>query len=260
MARTSYATFEDNTTESRSQQSTSLSIPSHFVKDNLEDNAKDEEANRNGKFNFLCNPNSSCHKAIALILMCIMGFGNYFCYDNPGALQAPIQNTMNVSVYEFEKLYSFYSWPNVALPIIGGFLMDRVFGLPLGAVIFALFICLGQAVLAGGAFINSFILMKVGRAIFGIGGESIAVAANTYASAWFQGKILSTVIAFQLSFARVGSYANFLSVGPIFRSLSKKKRRYRNRCAGMDIGYIGNLHRSIIDSCNGTRSSGKKKS
>ena len=36
---------------------------------------------------FVCNPSSMCHKGMALVLMCSMGFGSYFCYDNPGALQ-----------------------------------------------------------------------------------------------------------------------------------------------------------------------------
>ena len=40
-----------------------------------------------GPCGFFCNPQSICHKAIALALMCSVGFGSYFCYDNPGALQ-----------------------------------------------------------------------------------------------------------------------------------------------------------------------------
>ena len=40
-----------------------------------------------GSCGFCCNPQSICHKGIALALMCSVGFGSYFCYDNPGALQ-----------------------------------------------------------------------------------------------------------------------------------------------------------------------------
>ena len=39
----------------------------------------------------LCHPESKCSRGLALILMCVMGFGSYFCYDNPGALQVTIQ-------------------------------------------------------------------------------------------------------------------------------------------------------------------------
>jgi len=165
---------------------------------------------------FFCNPTSMCHKGMALVLMCSMGFGSYFCYDNPGALQKQIQEVMHVNTFQFENLYAYYSWPNVVLPIIGGYLIDKVFGIRLGAVIFATFICLGQMLTAVGAFNNSYWVMEMSRVVFGIGGESLAVAQNTYASAWFRGKALNMVFGFQLSFARVGSYANFLITGRIF--------------------------------------------
>lgn len=84
-------------------------------------------------------------------------------------------DVMHVNTFQFENLYAYYSWPNVVLPIIGGkirmvykalvrlfltmekirllcnmtffllgFLIDKVFGIRLGAVIFATFICLGK--------------------------------------------------------------------------------------------------------------------
>ena len=51
---------------------------------------------------------------------------------------------MGVSTYQFANLYSWYSWPNVILPIVGGYLMDTVFGIRLGTIIFAMFIILGK--------------------------------------------------------------------------------------------------------------------
>ena len=42
-----------------------------------------------------------------------------------------------------------------------------------------------------GGVIDSFVLMQLGRFIFGIGGESLAVAQNTYAVSWFKGKELN---------------------------------------------------------------------
>ena len=79
----------------------------------------------------------------------------------------------------------------------------------------------GQALTALGAFNNSFALMEMSRVVFGIGGESLAVAQNTYASAWFKGKALNMVFGFQLSFARVGSTANFQIVGRLFKYLNE---------------------------------------
>ena len=53
-------------------------------------NTSEESAQRSpytGSYAIFCDPQSSFHKGIALVLMCSMGFGSYFCYDNPGALQ-----------------------------------------------------------------------------------------------------------------------------------------------------------------------------
>ena len=63
--------------------------------------------------------------------------------------------------------------------------------------------------------------MKFSRFVFGIGGESLAVAQNTYASAWFRGDVLNMVFGLQLSIARVGSSVNFQVVGPLYAALEK---------------------------------------
>lgn len=111
----------------------------------------DELDASNGIGGCCCNPSSKCHRFIALILMCLVGFGryfemnlyfshiikfqtlieffylaSYFCYDNPGALQNYFMKDMNMSTTQFVWLYSIYSWPNVVLCFIGGFLIDRL--------------------------------------------------------------------------------------------------------------------------------------
>jgi dipeptide/tripeptide permease len=61
---------------------------------------------------------------------------------------------------QFANLYAWYSWPNVLLPIVGGYLMDSVFGIRIGTIIFAMFIILGQALFACGAFLSNYPLMQ----------------------------------------------------------------------------------------------------
>ena len=75
----------------------------------------------------LCDPRRMPHRFIALILMCLLGFGSTFCYDNPGALQDNIKSDMGINTAQFANLYAWYSWPNVILCFIGGFLLDRYF-------------------------------------------------------------------------------------------------------------------------------------
>uniref|UniRef100_A0A8C3V435 Lysosomal dipeptide transporter MFSD1 n=1 Tax=Catharus ustulatus TaxID=91951 RepID=A0A8C3V435_CATUS len=124
-----------------------------------------------------CDPRRLPHRLLVLALMCFLGFGSYFCYDNPAALQTQVQ---------------------------------------LGTIIFSIFVCVGQVVFALGALFNTFWLMEVGRFIFGIGGESLAVAQNTYAVSWFKGKELNLVFGLQLSMARIGSTVNMNIMGWIY--------------------------------------------
>ncbi|CAG2113021.1 unnamed protein product, partial [Medioppia subpectinata] len=188
----------------------------------------------------LCHPTYALHRYFVLVFMCFLGFGMssansipdpyhslnllcakqiYFCYDGPGALQDEITDDMNISVSQFSGLYAWYSWPNVILCFFGGFLIDRLFGIRLGAIIFSVFILIGQLVFAFGAFANRFWLMNLGRFIFGIGGESLAVTQNTYAVSWFKDKEINMVFGLQLSFARVGSTVNFNTIAPIYNAV-----------------------------------------
>ncbi|XP_056612211.1 major facilitator superfamily domain-containing protein 1 [Triplophysa dalaica] len=164
----------------------------------------------------LCDPRHLLHRILVLIFMCFLGFGSYFCYDNPAALQTQVMQDMNLNTASFMQLYAWYSWPNVVLCFLGGFLLDRVFGIRLGTIIFSLFVLIGQIIFAAGALANHFWLMEAGRFVFGIGGESLAVAQNTYAVSWFKGKELNLVFGLQLSMARLGSTVNMNVIGWVY--------------------------------------------
>lgn len=168
-----------------------------------------------------CDPTTRAHRLIVLFFLCFLAFGSYYCFDNPGALQSQIENVMSVKAAQFSSLYSWYSWPNTVLCFAGGFLIDRVFGIRLGAFIFSFIIILGQVVFAMGAFVNRFWLMQFGRFIFGVGGESLAVAQNTYSVAWFKDKELNTVFGLQLSISRLGSTANFMTMPFLYAAVAK---------------------------------------
>lgn len=54
---------------------------------------------------------------------------------------------MHVDTTRYTLLYSLYSWPNVILSLIGGVLIDRVFGVRIGTVVFSALITMGQVML-----------------------------------------------------------------------------------------------------------------
>lgn len=60
-------------------------------------------------------------------------------------------------------------------------MMDRFIGIRAGAILFSFFIMAGQLLFAAGAYVNHFWLVGLGRFVFAIGGESLAVSLQ---SAW----------------------------------------------------------------------------
>ena len=109
------------------------------------DRNADNESNKDEANDaYFCDPRKWPCAIMVLALICLLSFGSYYCYDNPVALQNIIINVMKVNFTRYNLLYSLYSWPNVILALVGGVLMDRVFGVRLGTVIFSAFICLGQ--------------------------------------------------------------------------------------------------------------------
>ena len=107
----------------------------------------------------------------------------------PGALQDETKDAMNIDSTKFSLLYSLYSWPNAVFSIIGGYLVDRYFGVNLGAVIFASVTTIGQLVIAMGALSNRFWLMCFGRFVFAIGGENLSTTTELLVIKWFSGKV-----------------------------------------------------------------------
>lgn len=185
------------------------------------ENVDDDESEPTGcGASIVCDPRRGVHRYVVLIFMCFLSFGSYFCYDNPAALEHQIKHDMNVDSTEYMLCYSLYSWPNVILCFFGGFLLDKVFGVRWGTIIFSIIVTVGQYIFALGAFVNAFWLMNVGRFIFGVGGESLCVAQNTYAVNWFQGRALNLVFGLQLSFSRAGSTVNMNIMQPLYDALN----------------------------------------
>lgn len=123
---------------------------------------------------------------------------------------------LNITNTQFTLIYSVYSWPNVFLCFVGGFLIDRFFGIRMGTIIYLGLLLIGQLIFACGGFLEMYSLLIFGRFIFGIGSESLAVAQNSYAVLWFKGKELNMVFGLQMSIARFGSTVNFWVMQPLY--------------------------------------------
>ncbi|KAJ3113998.1 hypothetical protein HDU96_002642 [Phlyctochytrium bullatum] len=154
---------------------------------------------------------SSNLRWIILLLSCLLLFGNYYAYDNPAALNRPLQEYLghdyDLWQYELNLLYAVYSLPNMFLPFVGGQLVDRHD--PKKVLLgFSFIVCAGQTLFAIGVQQKNFATMVVGRVLFGIGGESISVVQSSITTAWFKKKELAFALGLNLCISRFGSVVN----------------------------------------------------
>ncbi|MBZ0113592.1 MAG: MFS transporter, partial [Thermoanaerobaculia bacterium] len=145
-----------------------------------------------------------------LFFLSVVMFGNYYVYDSIGPLADHLQRLLGYSDTQIGTLNAIYSFPNIFLVLVGGLLVDK-FGaarVTLGTTI----ICLAGALLT--AVSGSFVMMAAGRLLFGIGAETMIVAATVALGLWFLGRSMALAMALNLSLARAGSYT--ADVSPVW--------------------------------------------
>mmetsp|Transcript_50038 Transcript_50038/g.131850 ORF Transcript_50038/g.131850 Transcript_50038/m.131850 type:complete len:456 (+) Transcript_50038:107-1474(+) len=150
-----------------------------------------------------------------LLLTCGGLFGQFFAFDIPSALNEQMKQllmkptgiTEQEFAYYFSLLYSVYSIPNVILPLVLGIAVDRC-GCRALIVLLGLSVVLGHLLFTLGVSASSWPIMLAGRALFGLGGESLQVAQNCLLFRWFRGHEVAFALGLNLSVARAGSVLN----------------------------------------------------
>lgn len=157
------------------------------------------------------------HRYTMLLCIMFLTFGSYWCYDIPGSIETQLILWFNdgntdgsYTKASNSLLYSIYSWPNCILAFFGGFLLDKVTGVRRGALLFCGLVALGQLIFSLGCQYKIFWLAFFGRFVFGLGGESLTVAQNTFTVRWFDGKRLALAFGLVVAFSRIGTSVNFV--------------------------------------------------
>lgn len=150
---------------------------------------------------------------IMLLLACTFVISNYFCYDNPAAVQEGLEDEF--TAFEYSLLYVFYAVPNVFLPLTSGIILDKL-GHRNGLIIFTVILCLGQGIFMYGGYQKSFAAMAIGRGLFGIGCESMYVGQSAIITEWFINYELGFAIAMISCVPLCGSFLNGALLPSIF--------------------------------------------
>jgi MFS family permease len=152
---------------------------------------------------------SRSYRWLVLFFISLAMFGNYYIYDSINPLEGILKEQLGFSSGNFGWLNTSYSVAALVTLLLGGYLIDRI-GLRKSIMIFSA-LCLFGAVLT--AYKGSFATIVAGRAVLGLGAESMIVAITTALAKWFKGKELSFAFGLNLTIARLGSVAADRSPG-----------------------------------------------
>jgi MFS family permease len=138
---------------------------------------------------------------IALILVSLAMFGNYYVYDALGPVVDLMISQIGISNQQVGTLVSAYSVAALLVLLAGGYVIDR-FGTRTALVVFSI-ICVIAAALT--VITDNYYVILSGRFLLGIGAEPLIVAVTTVLARWFKGQELSFAFGLNLSIARLGS-------------------------------------------------------
>jgi MFS family permease len=141
-------------------------------------------------------------QALMYVGMAFVMLGNYYGYDSIAPVAEQLSRELHFTDTQIGTLNAIYSLPNIFLVAVGGVLVDRFTARRLAVLTTAL--CLvGAVVTALGAL---FPVMAIGRLLFGVGSETLAVVTTVALAQWFAGRNFALLFALNLSLARLGSY------------------------------------------------------
>ena len=147
---------------------------------------------------------SRTYRWIVLLFVSLTMGSNYYIYDSINPLERIFIQRLGFSATDFGWLNSAYAVTAILTLLTGGLVIDKI-GTKKAITFFAGICCLGAALTAISGRPG---LMIASRAILGLGGESLVVAATTVIAKWFKGKELSFAFGIKITIARLASVAS----------------------------------------------------
>jgi MFS family permease len=145
---------------------------------------------------------------LILLVVSLVMFGSYYIYDSLSPINEFIQQDMGIDNAKFGLLFSSYYIVNLLFVLlIAGFILDR-FGIRKAGTFYVFLILLGSLVTSLGAG-KSFVVMLIGRMIFGVGSEATLLVTNKVIARWFKGKELGFAYGLNITVMRFGTVLAF---------------------------------------------------
>jgi MFS family permease len=154
----------------------------------------------------------------------------------PSTLKSHIQDqvisdfTTDTDIY-YNYFYTVYSWTNMLMSLCAGLMVDRL-GKEKSMYIFVTCCLVGSVIYATGTFLTNldgqsrYIIMFVGRFIFGLGGGPITIVQNAFTAFYFSGHEIAMAFGITLTFSRFGSTINYYITPSVYDAIEKSTPDY----------------------------------
>lgn len=144
---------------------------------------------------YLCDPNCRPYRyMIAILVSMIEGILTYCC-QFPAGIQSTMIKVMDLDNTQYDIFFTAYTWPDIAMSIIGTILIDKYFGIRKGIVIFTAIVFIGQTVISIGAYTNIYHVMLIGRLFIGCGMGTGLSVTSSFLVTWFSGNEITFIFA-----------------------------------------------------------------
>lgn len=153
-------------------------------------------------------------RVFCLVLMCVICFGDYINFDVPGALIQDLKAALGLKEDDDAKmgvLYSVYTFPNIVVVLLGGYMIDRI-GLRFTTLFFTALVVAGSVLMALAQQFGLYWLAVVARFVYGLGGESVYVCVDAILCEYFDQAQLSIAMTIQAAFLNLGDLVTFSGV------------------------------------------------
>ncbi len=146
-------------------------------------------------------PPTFAYRWAALLAISIAIYGSYYAFDVVGPLAPLLSRQLQFSDAQIGLLQASYSLPNVVALLAAGLVIDR-FGAKKTMLAFGAIVLCGVSITA---IEPGILVMALGRFIFGLGAESLAMATHVAIARWFIHDELTLAFALRGSASRLGS-------------------------------------------------------
>ena len=144
---------------------------------------------------------------IVFALVAVALGGNFYVYDSIGPVSDLLQRQRDFSDTQIGMLNAIYHLPNIVLILVGGILVDR-FGAA-RMILWTAAVCFVGSALT--AFSPGFVGMAGGRLLFGVGAETLNIAALAAVARYFAGGGIAFAMGLCLAIGRAGSFSADMS-------------------------------------------------